>query len=267
MKTYTRVLTIAGSDSGGGAGIQADLKTISACGCYGMSVVTAVTAQNTQGVSAIHPVPVAVIEAQIGAVLDDIGVDGIKIGMLYSKEAVERVAMALEQCGCNSIIMDPVMVATSGDSLIGGEVAEAMKERLFPLVHLLTPNIPEAEKLLGRAIGSDLADAARQMAGEFSLSVLMKAGHLQGEKLVDVLYDYDTEILTLFENRRVPTENTHGTGCTLSSAIASFLAKGAALPEAVRQAEDYLNGAIRNGAFYALGDGHGPVHHFYQFWQ
>ena len=267
MKTYTRVLTIAGSDSGGGAGIQADLKTISACGCYGMTVITAVTAQNTQGVTAIHPVPVAVIEAQIGVVLDDIGVDGIKIGMLYSKEAVEQVAMALAPCDCASIVMDPVMVATSGDSLMGGEVAGAMKERLFPLVHLLTPNIPEAEKLLGRAIGPDLADAARQMAGDFSLSVLMKAGHLQGEKLVDVLYDHDSGILTMFENRRVQTNNTHGTGCTLSSAIASFLARGFALPEAVRQAEDYLNGAIRKGAFYSLGGGHGPVHHFYQFWQ
>ena len=267
MKTYTRVLTIAGSDSGGGAGIQADLKTISACGCYGMSVITAVTAQNTRGVAAIHPVPVSVIAAQIRAVLEDIGVDGIKIGMLYSREAVEQVALALGPCDCTSIVMDPVMIATSGDSLVGGEVAGAMKERLFPLVRLLTPNIPEAESLLGRTIGSDLADAARQMAGDFSLSVLMKAGHLQGEKLVDVLYDHDSGMLTMFETRRVQTENTHGTGCTLSSAIASFLARGATLPQAVRQAEDYLHGAIRKGAVYTLGEGHGPVHHFYQFWQ
>ncbi len=267
MKTYTRVLTIAGSDSSGGAGIQADLKTISACGCYGISVITAVTAQNTQEVAAIHPVPVAVIEAQIGAVLDDIGVDGIKIGMLYSREAVEQVAAALGRCGCASIVMDPVMIATSGDALTCGEVAGAMKERLFPQVRLLTPNIPEAEILLGRVIGPDLADAARQMAGDFSLSVLMKAGHLQGEKLVDVLYDHDSGRLTMFENLRVQTKNTHGTGCTLSAAIASFLARGAALPEAVRQAEDFLHGAIRKGAFYTLGKGHGPVHHFYRFWQ
>ena len=267
MKTYTRVLTIAGSDSGGGAGIQADLKTISACGCYGMSVITAVTAQNTQGVTAIHPVPAPVIDAQIRAVLDDIGADGIKIGMLYSKEAVEHVATVLRDYECSSIILDPVMIATSGDPLVRGEVTGAMKDGLFPLVRLLTPNVPEAESFLGSSIGHDLADAARQMAGEFSLSVLVKAGHLKGEKLVDVLYEYDSGALTMFENRRIQTVNTHGTGCTLSSAITSFVAKGYTLSDAVRRAEEYLSGAISAGDLYRTGRGHGPVHHFHEFWQ
>lgn len=266
MKKYTRILTIAGSDSGGGAGIQADLKTISACGCYGMSAITAVTAQNTLGVTAIHPVPVPVIDAQIRAVLDDIGVDGIKIGMLYSKEVVEHVGSVLSRCGCKVIILDPVMIATSGDALIQGNVMEAMKNTLFPAIRLLTPNVPEAENLLGCTISSDLADAARQMAKEFCLSVLVKAGHLKGEELVDVLYDNDTGTLTTFANLRVHTENIHGTGCTLSSAITSFAAMGMALPDAVRRAEEYVNTAIRAGALYRTGRGHGPVHHFHAFW-
>jgi hydroxymethylpyrimidine/phosphomethylpyrimidine kinase len=264
---YTRILTIAGSDSGGGAGIQADLKTISACGCYGMSVITAVTAQNTEGVIAIHPVPVAVINAQIRAVLDDIGTDGIKIGMLYSKEVVEHVATVLREYECNAIILDPVMIATSGDSLVSGDVSEAMKKGLFPLVHLLTPNVPEAENLLGSTISDNLADAARQIAGEFSLSVLLKAGHTKGERIVDVLYEYGSGTLTTFENRRIETVNTHGTGCTLSSAITSFVAKGYTLSDAVRRAEEYLSGAIIAGDLYRTGRGHGPIHHFHQFWQ
>jgi hydroxymethylpyrimidine/phosphomethylpyrimidine kinase len=266
MKNHIRILTIAGSDSGGGAGIQADLKTISSCGCYGMSVITAVTAQNTQGVIAIHPIPIPVIDAQIRAVLDDIGVDGIKIGMLYSKEVVEHVGRILSRYMCRNIILDPVMMATSGDVLTRGDVTEAMKNGLFPVVRLLTPNIPEAEKLLGGTIGSDLADAARQMARNFSLSVLLKAGHLKGEELTDVLYDYDTGALTTYTNQRVQTENTHGTGCTLSSAIISFAAKGMALTDAVRRAEEYVNKAILEGALFRMGRGHGPVHHFHEFW-
>jgi hydroxymethylpyrimidine/phosphomethylpyrimidine kinase len=231
-----------------------------------MSAITAVTAQNTLGVTAIHPVPVSMIDAQIKAVLDDIGVDGIKIGMLYSQEVVEHVGHVLSRCECKVIILDPVMIATSGDALVRGDVAETMKNTLFPVVRLLTPNVPEAEHLLGCTISSDLADAARQMAGEFCLSVLVKAGHTQGEELVDVLYDYDTGTLTTFANSRIHTENVHGTGCTLSSAITSFAARGMALPDAVRRAEDYVNKAIRSGALYRLGRGHGPVHHFHAFW-
>ena len=261
-------MTIAGSDSGGGAGVQADLKTIAACGCYGMSVITAVTAQNTVGVTAIHPVPATVIDAQIRAVLDDIGADGIKIGMLYSAETVARVAASLRPFHRSPVVLDPVMVATSGDPLASGDLVLAMKDHLFPLVRLLTPNIPEAEILLGgTAIGGDLADAARQMAREFSLSVLMKAGHLQGGALVDVLYDRSTGAITTFENQRLETKNTHGTGCTLSAAIAAFSARGLALPAAVQKAEDYLHGAILAGGSYSVGHGHGPVHHFYRYWQ
>jgi hydroxymethylpyrimidine/phosphomethylpyrimidine kinase len=266
MKKYTRVLTIAGSDSSGGAGIQADLKTIAACGCYGMSVITAVTAQNTRGVAAIHPVPASIIDAQIRAVLEDIGADAIKIGMLYSPEAVAQVAAALQDFPCGCVVLDPVMIATSGDPLMRGEIGAAMKERLFPLVRLLTPNIPEAESLLGCPIGNDLADAACRLGRDSSLSVLMKAGHLQEGLLVDVLYDKATDATTLFENRRLQTGNTHGTGCTLSSAVAAFAARGLALADAVREAEVYLHGAIEAGASYVTGGGHGPVHHFYRTW-
>jgi hydroxymethylpyrimidine/phosphomethylpyrimidine kinase len=267
MKKYTRVLTIAGSDSGGGAGIQADLKTFSACGCFGMSVITAVTAQNTLGITALHPIPISVIEAQIHAVMDDIGTDGIKIGMLYSKDAVECVGRVLQQYNKRNIILDPVMTASSGDPLIHGKVTQSMKTSLFPGVRLLTPNIPEAEHLLNYTIGNDLADAARQMAREFSFSVLVKAGHMKGDTLVDVLYDNESGVLTKYANLRVKTDNTHGTGCTLSSAITSFAAKGMSLPDAVRKAEEYLNNAIIAGTTYQVGKGCGPVHHFHEFWQ
>jgi hydroxymethylpyrimidine/phosphomethylpyrimidine kinase len=267
MRNYTRVLTIAGSDSGGGAGIGADLKTIAACGCYGMSVITAVTVQNTKGVSDIHPVPAAVIGAQIRAVLDDIGADGIKIGMLYSKEAMEAVAEILGGYPGIPVVLDPVMVATSGDALTREEVGQTMKARLFPLLSLLTPNVPEAQSLLGRTIGDDSADAARRMGKEFSCSVLLKGGHRGGEMLVDVLYDHDSEVVTTFENKRIDTCNTHGTGCTLSSAVTSFLAKGVPLADAVGRAEEYLHAAIVAGAGYRLGSGQGPVHHFHSYWQ
>jgi hydroxymethylpyrimidine/phosphomethylpyrimidine kinase len=267
MKEYTRVLTIAGSDSGGGAGIQADLKAIAACGCYGMSAITAVTVQNTQDVTAIHPVPSPVVEAQIRAVLDDIGADAIKIGMLYSKEVAEQVAMTLSRYPNIPIILDPVLTATSGDPLCRGEIAAAMKHQLYPMVRLLTPNIPEAEELLEHPIGKDLADAATELARKFSLSVLIKAGHLHGERLTDVLHDADSGTLTRFDHQRVHTNNTHGTGCTLSAAIASFVAKGLALPLAVQRAEEYLHNAIMAGALYKTGRGHGPVHHFHAFWR
>jgi hydroxymethylpyrimidine/phosphomethylpyrimidine kinase len=267
MKKYTRVLTIAGSDSSGGAGIQADLKTIAACGCYGMSVVTAVTAQNTKGVRAIHPAPAGVIEAQIRAVLDDIGADGIKIGMLYSGEIVEAVARTLADYRGIPVVLDPVMAATSGDSLTKGEVIRLMKTQLLPLTYLLTPNIPEAECLLGDTNGDDSESKAVRMAQELSCSVLLKGGHGSGDTVVDVLYTCESENVTKFTNTRIETCNTHGTGCTLSSAVASFLAKGLPLSHAVARAEEYLHSAILAGAEYRLGDGQGPVHHFYSYWQ
>jgi len=267
MKNYTRVLTIAGSDSSGGAGIQADLKTIAACGCYGMSVIAAVTVQNTVGVDDVHPVPAPVIGGQIKAVMEDIGADGIKIGMLYSKEAMNVVAEILEGYPGIPVVLDPVMVATSGDSLMLHDVCETMKTRLFPLVQLLTPNIPEGERLLGETIGDNALDAVAGMAKEYACSILLKGGHRNGTMVVDVLYDNDSGAMTSFEHIRINTHNTHGTGCTLSSAIASFLARGLPLSEAVGRAEEYLHAAILAGKEYSLGSGHGPVHHFHSFWR
>ncbi len=269
MKNYTRVLTIAGSDSGGGAGIQADLKTFSACGCYGMSAVTALTAQNTLGVTAIHPVPVSFLEAQILAVLDDIGVDAIKIGMLHSSEVIETVARLLKNYKCNQVVLDPVMVATSGDRLIEDGAIDSMKKHLFPVVNLITPNIPEAQLLLGQDISGEegLPEAARKLSENHGLSVLLKAGHLSGDRLQDVLVTTPDREQYLYTNTRLATRNTHGTGCTLSSAVAAFLGKGLEVTEAVAEAEKYLHQAIAAGAQYTLGHGHGPVHHFSSHWQ
>jgi hydroxymethylpyrimidine/phosphomethylpyrimidine kinase len=267
MKNYTRVLTIAGSDCSGGAGIQADLKTIAACGCYGMSVITAVTVQNTRGVGAIHPIPAEVVEDQIRNVLDDIGADGIKIGMLYSGEIVAAVARTLADYRGIPVVLDPVMVATSGDSLILGEVIGLMKRQLLPLVSLLTPNIPEAGHLLGETIDEDPEPKAERLATELSCSILLKGGHGSGDTVVDVLYDCPSENVTKFTNTRIDTGNTHGTGCTLSSAVTSFLAKGLPLSHAVAQAEKYLHSAISAGAEYRIGGGQGPVHHFHSYWQ
>lgn len=268
MKRYTRLLTIAGSDSGGGAGIQADLKTFSACGCYGMSVITAVTAQNTQGVMAVHPVPVSVLAIQIRAVLDDIGVDGIKIGMLHSTEVIICVAELLKEYDCEKVVFDPVMVATSGDPLIEIDAVEAMKEYLFPRVDVITPNIPEAQMLLGRILSAEdsMIDAAMELARNYSSSVLLKGGHLEAQLLEDILVTTPDMAVSSFSNPRVDTKNSHGTGCTLSSAIASYWSRGGELHQAVENAENYLHGAIKSGAEFALGKGHGPVHHFYNQW-
>lgn len=269
MKSYTRLLTIAGSDSGGGAGIQADLKTFSACGCYGMSAITALTAQNTLGVTAIHPVPVDFLEAQLRAVFDDIGVDAIKIGMLHSVEVIDCVARLLKEYDCSRVVLDPVMVATSGDPLIQDDAVEAMKERLFPVVGLITPNIPEAQLLLNRKIENDrqLLTACRDLATAHAPAVLLKAGHLHGEELRDVLLTASDGREHVYSSKRLFTRNTHGTGCTLSSAIASFWGQGLELSEAVGEAETYLHQAIEAGAEYVVGGGHGPVHHFHASWR
>lgn len=269
MKTYTRLLTIAGSDSGGGAGIQADLKTFSACGCFGMSAITALTAQNTLGVTAIHPVPVPFLEAQIRAVLDDIGVDAIKIGMLHSPEVIESVARLLKMYDCRRVVLDPVMVATSGDSLVTGDAIEAMKEYLFPAVSLITPNIPEAQLLLGRSIRNtdELRSGARDLVDNHKVAVLLKAGHLTGQEVQDVLITAPGGEEHVYTNTRLVTRNTHGTGCTLSSAVAAYWGKGLEIAEAVGEAERYLHQAIVAGVQYTIGMGHGPVHHFYSHWQ
>ena len=267
MKQYRRALTIAGSDSGGGAGIQADLKTFAACGCFGMSAITAITAQNTCGVTAIHPVPVEMLTAQIRAVLDDIGVDVVKIGMLHSTEVIDTVAELLREYKVTNVVLDLVMVATSGDPLIKEDAIIAMQERLFPLVRLITPNVPEAEILLGEKIAGDsLIKSAQLMAEKFSTSVLAKAGHMMGDQVVDVLFDKESGVFTQYTNERLETKNSHGTGCTLSSAIAAHLATGASLPESVAGGIEFVHAALQAGAGYEVGKGHGPVHHFFKYW-
>lgn len=268
MRNYTTVLTIAGSDSGGGAGIQADLKTFSACGCYGMSAITAITAQNTCGVNDIHGIPESTIASQIRAVLDDIGTDAIKIGMLHSREVILTVTEVLNEYQCNNIILDPVMVATSGDPLIKEGAITLLKNEMFPLAKLITPNIPETEILTGHTITDNdaMIDAAKQLSKDFSTSVLVKGGHLENQDLVDVLWDDEDQDIKFFKNKRLVTKNSHGTGCTLSSAIAAFSAKGMSLADAILNAEKYLHSAIEAGAQYVIGKGHGPVHHFHNSW-
>lgn len=266
---YKRVLTIAGSDSGGGAGIQADIKTISACGCFAMSAITAVTVQNTVGLSDVHSVPEHIIEGQIVAVLSDIGADAIKIGMLHSSVVIETVIKALDQFDIENIVLDPVMVSTSGHKLIQDEAIETLKNKLIPLVRIITPNIPEAEILLGKKIENqaDLLYFVKNLSFGRKVSVLLKAGHLSEEMLTDVFYNAETDEVIELSSQRIHTQNTHGTGCTLSSAIASFLAQGLPMNDAVLQGKDYINRAIINGASYEIGKGHGPVHHFYKFWE
>ncbi|MEJ5358093.1 MAG: bifunctional hydroxymethylpyrimidine kinase/phosphomethylpyrimidine kinase [Desulfobacterales bacterium] len=268
-RTYRRVLTIAGSDSGGGAGIQADLKTIAALGCYGASAITALTAQNTTGVRAIHPVPAEFTTAQIDAVLEDIGADAVKIGMLYSSELIRAVAQALRRWGARNVVLDPVMVAQSGDRLLREEAVAALKDELIPLADVITPNLPEAEVLLGGPVRDREAMAAAAFAlGRLgSRAVLLKGGHLEGPESADLLYLGAAKRTVVFSSPRIPTANTHGTGCTLSSAIAAGLAKGRDIEQAVREAKGYLDQALRAGAGYTLGRGHGPVHHFHRFWE
>ena len=267
-QTYRRVLTIAGSDSGGGAGIQADLKTFSALGCYGMSAITALTAQNTQGVTGIHPIPPSFAAEQISAVLTDIGADAVKIGMLYSGELIEVVAGQLQQLGAKNIVLDPVMVAQSGDKLLQDEAIEAIKDHLMPLADVVTPNIPEARVLLDRNIEGleDMQAGAKDLAQLGSQSILIKGGHLSAGDSTDLLYLANEGRFVQFEAARIETRNNHGTGCTLSSAIASFMAKGCSIEEAVGKAKDYISAAIKAGRGYRIGHGHGPVHHFFEYW-
>jgi len=268
-KHYKRVLAIAGSDSGGGAGIQADIKTISACGCYAMSSITAITVQNTIGVSGVYPVPLEAVSGQISSVLDDIGADAVKIGMLHSAEVIETVKDTLEKYKIKNIVLDPVMVATSGDKLLQDEAIETLKNYLLPVVQIITPNIAEAEILLGKKIYSqkELPQMAKELSLNRSVSVLLKAGHLPDNKLIDIFYNAENDQTIALKTKKINTKNVHGTGCTLSSAIASFLAHGLPLNDAVREAKDYIDRAIASGAEYVLGKGHGPVHHFYKYWK
>ncbi len=262
---YNRVLTIAGSDSGGGAGIQADIKAISACGCYAASAITAVTVQNTLGVETVHPIPLDILEGQIEAVLSDIGADAIKIGMMHSAEVIEVVCKMLDRFEIRNIVVDPVMVATSGHRLIEQSAVEALKANLLPRARVITPNIPEAEILLGESITdqSQLADMARKLSMGGAVSVLLKAGHLTEDRLTDILYNAEDDEIVELTSQRLSTPNTHGTGCTLSSAFAAMLARGMGLSEAAAAAKEYINEAIISGSQFEIGGGHGPVDHFF----
>ena len=266
-KKYHRILTIAGSDSGGGAGIQADLKAISATGGYGLRVLTALTAQNTVGVSSIHPVPVPFVQQQLDAVLSDIGTDAVKIGMLFSVELIEAIAEKLDEYKVKNIVVDPVMVATSGDKLLQDDAIAALKSHLIPMADIITPNLPEAAVLLNKPLPEPemLQEAAPELCQLGCQSVLIKGGHFAGKQSDDCLYLADTASMIALPGKRIATNNTHGTGCTLSSAIASYVGQGNGIVESVKMAKEYIAGAIEAGADYILGKGHGPVHHFYKF--
>ena len=268
-RQYCKVLTIAGSDSGGGAGIQADLKTFAAIGCYGMSVITALTAQNTRGVIGIHAVPPAFVVQQIEAVFSDIGADAVKIGMLYSAALIEAVAEALKKHGAQKIVLDPVMVAQSGDKLLQDDAVDAIKIHLMPLADVVTPNMPEASVLTGQALKNwkDAQRAAEILAEHGSRSILIKGGHGAENKSIDHLFLVRENRFVRLEAERIETCNNHGTGCTLSSAIAAYLAKGNKIEAAVQKAKTFMNRAIAAGARYQIGHGHGPVHHFFKWWK
>jgi hydroxymethylpyrimidine/phosphomethylpyrimidine kinase len=260
-------VTIAGSDSGGGAGIQADLKTFSALGVYGASVITALTAQNTLGVSAIHDVPPEFITAQIDAVFSDLKVNAVKIGMLSRPDAIRAVATGLDRWKQTLVVLDPVMVATSGDRLLAPDAIDVLKRELFPRALVVTPNLPEAAALLDAPIATtedEMRQQAERLLALGAKAVLMKGGHGSGPESVDLLVSPSATARLVAE--RVPGRNTHGTGCTLSSAIAAGLAKGQRLAEAVADAKQYVTEAIRAADELHIGGGHGPVHHFHAWW-
>ena len=260
-------VTIAGSDSGGGAGIQADLKTFSALGVYGASVLTALTAQNTLGVSAVHDVPADFVKAQFDAVYGDLAVKATKIGMLSRPVVIETVAAGLAAHETGPVVLDPVMVAASGDPLIADEAVDVLRSVLLPKADLITPNLHEAARLLGASVAADRAAMERQaqaLLGLGSSAVLLKGGHGGGAEAADLLLSKDGS--RWYTAPRIATKNTHGTGCTLSSAIAAGLAKGAGLSDAVAAAKAFIQAAIAAADQLAIGLGHGPVHHFHALW-
>lgn len=264
---YPRVLSIAGSDSSGGAGIQADLKTFSALGCYGMTAITALTAQNTQGVRAIHSVPAHMLRDQIDAVVEDIGVDAVKIGMLHSPQVVMTVAQALDVHGLTQVVLDPVMVAANGAKLISDEAISVLVAELFPRALVVTPNLDEAALLLGRALTAtdELELAAQELLEQGAHAVLLKGGHLPGHEVLDILVQSKSPAEVGESHRlrslRITTHNLHGTGCTLSSAIAAYLALGLNLPDAVQAARAYVRSALQAGSHVRTGEGVGPLNH------
>lgn len=264
MRKVYKALTIAGSDSGGGAGIQADLKTFAALGVYGTSVITAVTAQNTVGVTQILELTPEIVAAQIDAVIEDIGTDALKTGMLANAALIEVVAAKVQEHGLKNLVVDPVMVAKSGDLLLREDAIEALRSKLLPLATVVTPNLPEAERLtdIQCSRAQEIKEAARKIVAMGAKSVVIKGGHRKGPA-TDIFYD--GKKFRQLTSPRIQTPNTHGTGCTFSAAIASGLAKGASLEGAVAEAKRYITQAIRKG--FTVGSGHSPVHHFYRFWK
>jgi hydroxymethylpyrimidine/phosphomethylpyrimidine kinase len=259
-------LTIAGSDSSGGAGIQADLKTFAAFGVYGASVITALTAQNTRAVSGVHPVPADFVTAQLDAVFDDLEIAAVKIGMVGELATIAAIADALSRRKPKHVVLDPVMVATSGDRLLSADAVSALRERLIPLASLITPNLPEAAALLEEPVASDetaIASQGERLLALGARAVLIKGGHGQGRESIDYLFSGGDMIA--LPAPRILTKNTHGTGCSLSSAIAAGLAKGKTLEQAVRDAKAWITDAIAAADRLGVGHGHGPIHHFHRF--
>lgn len=266
MNKYPCVVTIAGSDPSGGAGIQADIKTISALGCYAASVITALTAQNTIGVQAVFEIPADFVEQQLDSVFTDLKINAVKIGMLHNKAVIDKVRSALQKYKPSFVVLDPVMISKSGHALLQADTIQYLTQTLLPLVTLITPNIPEAESLLNCKINSKqtMESAAFELAQQIKTNVLIKGGHLQDAHAADVLYLLNEQSWQWYDTKRIDTKNTHGTGCTLSSAIASYLALGNPLNESVKLAKEYLTQAIQAGSFLNIGHGHGPVKHFFK---
>lgn len=264
MKSVRKALTVAGSDSGAGAGIQADLKTFAALGVYGTSAVTAITAQNTVSVIQVFELSPKLVAAQIDAIVDDIGADAVKTGMLATAAIIDIVEQKIRQHRLKNLVVDPVMVATSGDLLIKRNAVAALRTRLIPLATVVTPNIPEAEELTGMPLRTtqDIEEGARQIAAMGARAVVIKGGHLKGPA-VDLFFD--GKKMRALHAARIRTENTHGTGCTFSAAIAAYLARGENVENAVTSAKKYITAAIRAG--FTVGKGHSPVHHFYRMWK
>jgi hydroxymethylpyrimidine/phosphomethylpyrimidine kinase len=262
---YIAVLTIAGSDSGGGAGIQADLKTFSALGCYGTSAITAVTVQNTLGVTEIYSIPAGIVQGQVRAVMDDIKTAAIKIGMVHSAELAMAIANVLKNYPGIPVIFDPVMVSTSGHRLIENDTIATLQKELFPIAKLVTPNLDEAELLAAMKINTvgDMKEAASRMISAGCNAVLIKGGHIKGADLLDLYLDKNG-FEKIFHSATIATPNTHGTGCTLSSAIASFIALGEEMVMAIEKAKKYVHQAILSGQHVKTGEGQGPLNHFFE---
>lgn len=271
-RVIPNVLSIAGVDPSGGAGILADVKAISALGGYGCAVAAALTAQNTKAVTHIHPVPAEFVGAQIDTLFDDVRIDATKIGMLGQVPVIRIVSERLSHFGCNHVVLDPVMVAKSGDMLLEKNAVGELREALLPLATMLTPNLPEAGVLLEQRAPETLSEmrkAAEKLRERMNHQghrwVFLKGGHLPGGETTDLLHDGD--IMLTLPGQRVATTNTHGTGCTLSAALATLLARGLSAPEAAQKAKEYLTGAISNATELSVGHGHGPVHHFHGIWE